>query len=80
MQVWFDINVNVAIISGGKILDNLRGKIRFENVFFTYPTRPHSPIFKDLSLDIQPGTGKKKHLTFCFHYHTSKYKEKVRIF
>ncbi|KAG2217641.1 hypothetical protein INT45_004217 [Circinella minor] len=43
-------------LESGKILDNLRGKIRFENVFFTYPTRPHSPIFKDLSLDIQPGT------------------------
>ncbi|KAI9477155.1 P-loop containing nucleoside triphosphate hydrolase protein [Zychaea mexicana] len=40
----------------GKILDTLQGKIRFENVFFTYPTRPHSPIFKDLSLTIQPGT------------------------
>ncbi|KAI8147888.1 ATP-binding cassette sub-family B member 10, mitochondrial [Fennellomyces sp. T-0311] len=40
----------------GKILNNLQGKIRFENVFFSYPTRPHSPIFKDLSLTIQPGT------------------------
>ncbi|KAI9263107.1 P-loop containing nucleoside triphosphate hydrolase protein [Phascolomyces articulosus] len=50
-------NKQTAIqLDSGKILDNLQGKIRFENVFFTYPTRPHSPIFKDLSLDIQPGT------------------------
>ncbi|KAI9311385.1 P-loop containing nucleoside triphosphate hydrolase protein [Dichotomocladium elegans] len=40
----------------GKILYDLQGRIQFENVNFTYPARPHSPIFKNLSLDINPGT------------------------
>lgn len=43
-------------LNSGKILDNLQGKIEFENVCFSYPTRPHSPIFDKLSLDIRPGT------------------------
>ncbi|KAG0166181.1 ATP-binding cassette sub- B member 10, mitochondrial [Apophysomyces sp. BC1015] len=40
----------------GKVLSQLQGKIRFENINFTYPTRPHSPIFKDFSLTVEPGT------------------------
>ncbi|KAI8379607.1 P-loop containing nucleoside triphosphate hydrolase protein [Radiomyces spectabilis] len=40
----------------GKKLDNLQGKIRFDNVSFTYPTRPQSSILKNFSLTVNPGT------------------------
>lgn len=33
-----------------------KGHIRFENVSFTYPTRPDNPIFKNLSFDIPEGS------------------------
>lgn len=33
-----------------------KGHIRFENVGFTYPTRPDNPIFKNLSFDIPTGS------------------------
>ncbi|ORX55795.1 P-loop containing nucleoside triphosphate hydrolase protein [Hesseltinella vesiculosa] len=41
---------------GGQSLNPLHGKIRFENVFFTYPTRDQNPIFKNLSLSVKPGS------------------------
>ncbi|CAO3664639.1 unnamed protein product [Rhizopus stolonifer] len=43
-------------IESGKILDDLKGKITFENIDFSYPSRTQSPIFKKLSLSVQPGT------------------------
>ncbi|KAF7731818.1 ATP-binding cassette sub- B member 10, mitochondrial [Apophysomyces ossiformis] len=43
-------------VDSGKVLSNLQGRIRFENISFTYPTRPHSPIFKNFSLTVEPGT------------------------
>lgn len=32
-----------------------RGRIRFENIAFRYPSRPHSLALDDFSLDIRPG-------------------------
>ncbi|KAI8073212.1 ATP-binding cassette sub-family B member 10, mitochondrial [Gongronella butleri] len=43
-------------VDSGKVLDNLKGKIRFQNVFFSYPTRDQNTIFKNLSLTVNPGT------------------------
>ncbi|ORZ14188.1 P-loop containing nucleoside triphosphate hydrolase protein [Absidia repens] len=40
----------------GKSLPKIEGNIRFEDVSFVYPTRDKSPIFKNLSLDVKPGT------------------------
>lgn len=37
-------------------MDDLKGKITFENIDFSYPSRTQSPIFKKLSLSVQPGT------------------------
>ncbi|KAI9028255.1 hypothetical protein CLU79DRAFT_697155 [Phycomyces nitens] len=42
--------------TGGKILPSLHGKIRFDDIHFTYPTRPQSTIFKKFSLAVEPGT------------------------
>ncbi|KAI8889790.1 P-loop containing nucleoside triphosphate hydrolase protein [Backusella circina FSU 941] len=40
----------------GSALTNLKGSIQFENINFSYPTRPQSTIFNDFSLDVKPGT------------------------
>lgn len=50
----YETNIHVYI--GGKLLTDLKGKINFENVDFSYPTRRQSPIFKNLSLSVEPGT------------------------
>ena len=36
-------------------VQNLRGKISYENVRFNYPTRPDIQVLKNISLDIEPG-------------------------
>lgn len=33
----------------------VRGKVRFEDVHFTYPSRPQQPILRGVTLDIEPG-------------------------
>lgn len=40
---------------GTKVV-SARGPIRFENVSFSYPTRPAVPIFRDLDFEIPQGT------------------------
>ncbi|KAI9306166.1 P-loop containing nucleoside triphosphate hydrolase protein [Cunninghamella echinulata] len=40
----------------GKILEKVVGKITFDQVSFVYPTRDQNPIFKNLSLSVEPGT------------------------
>ncbi|KAA8648852.1 hypothetical protein EYZ11_007656 [Aspergillus tanneri] len=40
----------------GTKVESARGPIRFENVSFSYPTRPAVPIFKDLDFEIPQGT------------------------
>ncbi|EPB86558.1 ATP-binding cassette, subfamily B (MDR/TAP), member 10 [Mucor circinelloides 1006PhL] len=43
-------------LDSGKILQDVKGKIKFEGINFSYPTRPQSHIFKDFSLTVEPGT------------------------
>lgn len=40
----------------GRRVDSARGPIRFENVSFSYPTRPAVTIFKDLNFEIPQGS------------------------
>ncbi|KAH1970601.1 multidrug-resistance transporte [Aspergillus fumigatus] len=40
----------------GEKVASARGPIRFENVTFSYPTRPAVPIFRDLNFEIPQGT------------------------
>ena len=48
----------------GKIsAKNIRGKIEFRHVFFSYPTRPKNIIINDLSFTIMPG----QHVAFVGH-------------
>ncbi|CDP19828.1 unnamed protein product [Coffea canephora] len=39
----------------GMTLKNLRGDLEFQNVSFSYPSRPNVQILKDVSLNISPG-------------------------
>ncbi|XP_022639726.1 ABC transporter B family member 4 isoform X4 [Vigna radiata var. radiata] len=39
----------------GMTLEQVKGDIEFHHVTFKYPTRPHVPVFKDLSLTIHAG-------------------------
>lgn len=36
-------------------MENIKGKIEFKNVYFSYPTKPDQLILKDLSFTINPG-------------------------
>ncbi|XP_054725068.1 ATP-dependent translocase ABCB1-like [Uloborus diversus] len=40
---------------GGLIQDNVEGHIRFEKVYFNYPSRPNVKILRGLELAIEPG-------------------------
>ncbi|OMJ07394.1 ATP-dependent permease MDL1, mitochondrial [Smittium culicis] len=40
----------------GIILDDCKGHITFDNVNFTYPSRPDTQIFRNLNMEIMPGT------------------------
>lgn len=40
----------------GRPVKDLKGVIQFENVTFSYPTRPAINIFNGLTFDVQPGT------------------------
>ncbi|KAF4312235.1 putative ABC transporter protein [Botryosphaeria dothidea] len=42
--------------TAGEPVKSARGPIRFENVSFSYPTRPAVTIFKDLNFEIPEGT------------------------
>jgi ATP-binding cassette subfamily B (MDR/TAP) protein 1 len=42
--------------SSGEIIMNPQGRLVFENVKFSYPTRPEIPILKGLSFEVKPGT------------------------
>ncbi|KAI6190946.1 ATP-binding cassette sub-family B member 9 [Aphelenchoides bicaudatus] len=41
--------------TGIYIPEKVVGRIQFENVSFSYPTRPHLPILKNLSFTVEPG-------------------------
>ncbi|KIP08244.1 hypothetical protein PHLGIDRAFT_127165 [Phlebiopsis gigantea 11061_1 CR5-6] len=40
----------------GAVPRDVRGRIRFENVHFRYPTRPAVRVLRDLNLTVEPGT------------------------
>lgn len=40
----------------GTLVKSARGTIKFEDVVFSYPTRPAVNIFDGLSFEIPPGT------------------------
>ncbi|KAI0050297.1 P-loop containing nucleoside triphosphate hydrolase protein [Auriscalpium vulgare] len=40
----------------GKVPQNVRGHIRFENIHFRYPTRPGVRVLRNLNLEVKPGT------------------------
>ena len=44
--------------TAGKTIEgeNTRGQIRFENVYFRYPTRPSFRVLRGLSFKVEPGT------------------------
>jgi ABC transporter fused permease/ATP-binding protein len=42
-------------ISGGERLRDLRGRIEFQSVHFTYPARQDVPVLQGIDLTIQPG-------------------------
>lgn len=50
-----DREPTISPTKGNKVI-SARGPIRFENVCFSYPTRPAVPIFKDLDFEIPQGT------------------------
>ena len=39
----------------GKIVENLKGSVEFENIHFSYPQRPEAKILKGLNLNIPAG-------------------------
>jgi ABC-type multidrug transport system fused ATPase/permease subunit len=47
---------NKLYVIAGITLSDIRKPIRFENIKFTYPARPQSPIFSNMSLTVNPGT------------------------
>ena len=46
---------NMLAEKEGRKLLPFRGEVEFKNVQFAYPTRPETPIYRDLSLKISPG-------------------------
>ncbi len=50
----FDTSARVPL-SGGKILDELTGKVEFQDVHFAYPTRPEHQVLRGISFVISPG-------------------------
>jgi ABC-type multidrug transport system fused ATPase/permease subunit len=42
-------------MSGGRRLDNFRGKIEFRNVWFKYPTRPSIWVLRNVSFTVEAG-------------------------
>ncbi|PLB37861.1 ATP-binding cassette permease mdr2 [Aspergillus candidus] len=50
-----DRQPTISPTKGEKVV-SARGPIRFDNVSFSYPTRPAVPIFKDLNFEIPQGT------------------------
>lgn len=37
-------------------VDQVRGRVRLENIHFRYPTRPAVRVLRDLSITVEPGT------------------------
>ncbi|KAF8369219.1 haf-4 [Pristionchus pacificus] len=54
-KVFEYIDREPSIQHHGTCQQEVRGKIEFRNVHFSYPTRPHQPILRDLSFTVEPG-------------------------
>ncbi|CAI5455290.1 unnamed protein product [Caenorhabditis angaria] len=60
-------------------ISNINGKITFENVTFSYPSRPETQVLKNISFDINPGdcialvgasgSGKSSIIQLLLHYY-----------
>jgi len=50
-----DRESNVALGKGDVLENTSRLPVRFEDVHFTYPSRPQQPILRGVTLDIEPG-------------------------
>ncbi|KAK0548355.1 hypothetical protein OC845_003627 [Tilletia horrida] len=48
-----DIDVEAT---GGVVLDDCQGYIKFDNVHFRYPTRTYQKVLRGLSLEVKPGS------------------------
>ncbi|CAI4229418.1 unnamed protein product [Auanema sp. JU1783] len=44
-----------SLSPSGKKPNDMKGYVKLENVFFSYPTRPDVPILRGISLEAQPG-------------------------
>lgn len=50
------IEPRIDLLSGLTLpLDELRGEVRFQNVYFSYPGRPDQVILRDFNLVLKPG-------------------------
>jgi len=50
----------------GMTLQQVKGDIEFHQVTFKYPTRPHVPVFRDLSLTIHAGEVTSQIICYSF--------------
>ncbi|KAI9357240.1 P-loop containing nucleoside triphosphate hydrolase protein [Zopfochytrium polystomum] len=47
---------HIESLEDGVILPKTEGAIEFKGLSFTYPTRPDTPVFRDLTFSVRPGT------------------------
>lgn len=53
---YLSIQPKIDLINGTTIpLNKLRGEIRFENISFSYPSRPDQIVLRDFNLTLKPG-------------------------
>jgi len=55
----------------GMVLEDVKGEIEFDNVFFTYPSRPKLPIFTNFNLAIAAGSSVAFVGALILEYHLS---------
>ncbi|KAL7998346.1 putative Type I protein exporter [Plasmopara halstedii] len=54
-EALFDLLSLPAAVDGTRILSSVKGIVRFNNVSFAYPSRPHTLVLDRLNMEIQPG-------------------------
>ena len=50
-----DIEAENATASSGKDAARVKGHIRYEEVYFNYPTRPDTEVLRGITLEVKPG-------------------------
>ena len=53
---------------GKRIINDIKGKIEFKNVYFSYPTNPQQLVLEDINFIIEPG----QHAAFVGHSRSGK--------